>query len=594
MSRALCKLCRRCGLAMLTLTLIQFMAVSLSGASAETRSLKLYFVHTNERAEIVFWRDGQYVQAGLRKLNVFLRDWRRNEATNMDPRLFTLIWSVYQASGSRAYIHVISGYRSPATNNMLRLRSANSGVAKLSQHTLGRAMDFYLPDVNLATLRKIGLKQEVGGVGYYPKSGSPFVHMDVGHVRHWPRMSRKELLALFPDGKTQYIPSDGKPLAGYALAKADYQSRKGAPIYLAANSSEKKTGLLATLLGRKEKNVVQPTAVPDLDDQPIAAPDRNPSPATSLAAFLPNNVPVPVLAPERGQLLTPEDGAQPTEPLSETATIASVDIPVPEFKEVANSNPSTEAAFAGQSELTSNSSKAANDNNRLPPDEASESKALNAEIGSIDNKVEAGIPIPQSRPESALSGLPLAAILENGGGQPADETIKIEAPVATGHDGDDKGDKENASGEGLSQAQPEDRNSKVDLETLVSSDENDVIPVPDDDGVDEEEDNNMGALDGSDDISKTTLGPTDQVTVASLLASSKPGEKTPKPSETDIEQIVADTKPIAANSNINPDMELRQIPNLVFLSGLQKNVTDSRYTELTGKAINFRSVARVY
>ena len=164
------------------------------------------------------------IPVGLRKLNQFLRDWRRNEPTKMDPRLFDLIWEAYKSSGSRDYIHVVCGYRSPQTNSMLRSRS--KGVAKKSQHMLGRAMDFYIPDVKLKRLREIGLKMQGGGVGYYPSSGSPFVHFDVGNVRHWPKMSRRELIALFPDGKTLHVPSDGKPLPGFNQALASYQSRK--------------------------------------------------------------------------------------------------------------------------------------------------------------------------------------------------------------------------------------------------------------------------------------------------------------------------------------------------------------------------------
>ncbi|MGO4842133.1 DUF882 domain-containing protein, partial [Rhizobiaceae sp. 2RAB30] len=112
--------------------------------------------------------------------------------------------------------HFVSDYLSPATNSLLRSRY--NGVAKKSKHMLGKAMDFYLPDVKLKKLREIGLKMQGGGVGYYPTSGSPFVHFDVGNVRHWPKMSRKELVALFPNGKTLHVPSDGKPLPGFEQA----------------------------------------------------------------------------------------------------------------------------------------------------------------------------------------------------------------------------------------------------------------------------------------------------------------------------------------------------------------------------------------
>ena len=137
---------------------------SPSEAAGETRSLKLYFVHTGEKAVITYKRNGRFDPKGLQQLNRFLRDWRKNQPTNMDPRLFDLIWEVYRQSGSRDYINVVCGFRSPATNAMLKSRSRNSGVAEKSQHMLGKAMDFFIPDVKLATLRGIGMKMQVGGV----------------------------------------------------------------------------------------------------------------------------------------------------------------------------------------------------------------------------------------------------------------------------------------------------------------------------------------------------------------------------------------------------------------------------------------------
>lgn len=208
-----------------------------AAAHAETRTLKLYNTHTKERVSITFKRNGRYIPEGLREANRFLRDWRRNEIIKMDPELLDLVWEVYQKVGAREPINVVSSYRSPATNNMLRKRS--SGVAKNSQHTLGKAMDFYIPGVNLAKLRATGLRKEVGGVGYYPRSGSPFVHMDTGRVRHWPKMSRSQLAKVFPDGKTLHIPSDGKPLSGYKIALAESKSgksRSSRPTIVASNN----------------------------------------------------------------------------------------------------------------------------------------------------------------------------------------------------------------------------------------------------------------------------------------------------------------------------------------------------------------------
>lgn len=200
------------------------LASGVSGASAETRTLHLYNTHTHERAAITFKRNGRYDANGLRKLNRFLRDWRRNESIKMDPALFDLIWEVYQRTGTSKDIHVVSGYRSPATNNMLRKRSR--GVAKFSQHTLGKAMDFFIPGMNSYKLRVIGMRQQIGGVGYYPRSASKFVHMDTGRVRHWPRMTRSQLVKVFPRGETLHVPSDGKPLKGYKTALARAKSGK--------------------------------------------------------------------------------------------------------------------------------------------------------------------------------------------------------------------------------------------------------------------------------------------------------------------------------------------------------------------------------
>ncbi|MCV6600877.1 MAG: DUF882 domain-containing protein [Cohaesibacter sp.] len=186
-------------------------------AQAANRSLTLYNTHTKETTTIIYKRGGRFDADGLRKLNRFLRDWRRNEIIQMDPALFDLMWQVYKQTGARKPIHVVSGYRSPATNNMLRRRSR--GVAKQSRHTRGQAMDFYLPGVPVSKIRAVALRMQAGGVGYYPRSNSPFVHIDTGNVRHWPRMTRKQLARVFPRGNTVHVPTDGKPFKGYKQAK---------------------------------------------------------------------------------------------------------------------------------------------------------------------------------------------------------------------------------------------------------------------------------------------------------------------------------------------------------------------------------------
>jgi uncharacterized protein YcbK (DUF882 family) len=194
-------------------------------AQGGTRSLTIYHAHTKEQETVTFKSGGSYDSAGLQKLNWLLRDWRADEPTRMDPQLFDILWEVYRASGSSAPIHVVSAYRSPGTNAMLARRSR--GVAKNSQHMSGRAMDFNLPDVSMATVRDIGLRMQNGGVGYYPRANNPWVHLDTGGVRHWPKISRDHLVRLFPDEKTVHIPSDGKPLAGFEAARSIIEARGG-------------------------------------------------------------------------------------------------------------------------------------------------------------------------------------------------------------------------------------------------------------------------------------------------------------------------------------------------------------------------------
>ena len=202
---------------------------SLQNAVAEgdTRTLSFHHVHTGEDITVTFKRNGRYDDAALKKLDWFMRDWRKEQDTHMDPHIFDLLWEVNRDVDGTQPINIICGYRSPGTNEMLRERS--SGVARHSQHLNGQAIDFYIPGVPLATIRAEGLKLQRGGVGFYPTSGSPFVHMDTGLIRHWPRIPREELARIFPDGRTVHIPSDGKPLRNYALALADVERHGNAP-----------------------------------------------------------------------------------------------------------------------------------------------------------------------------------------------------------------------------------------------------------------------------------------------------------------------------------------------------------------------------
>lgn len=194
-------------------------------ANGDTRTITIRHMHTKEETTVTFKRDGRYDSSALEKLNWALRDWRSDEPIRMDPRLFDVVWETQRQLGSDQPFHVVSAYRSPNTNAMLRRRSR--AVAKHSQHMLGKAMDFYLPDVPTARIREIGMRLQRGGVGFYPNAHTPFVHLDVGSVRSWPRMTRDQLVRLFPDEKTVHIPADGQPLAGYDLARAEILSGGG-------------------------------------------------------------------------------------------------------------------------------------------------------------------------------------------------------------------------------------------------------------------------------------------------------------------------------------------------------------------------------
>jgi len=145
------------------------------------RQLKFLNTHTGERVQATYWDGRAYRPQALREIDRVLRDHRNGEVAAIDRRLLDLLVVLHQQLGSTAAYHVISGYRSPATNAMLAARSR--GVAKRSLHVDGMAIDVRLPDRTLADLRSAALALKAGGVGYYPRSD--FVHIDVGRPRSW-------------------------------------------------------------------------------------------------------------------------------------------------------------------------------------------------------------------------------------------------------------------------------------------------------------------------------------------------------------------------------------------------------------------------
>lgn len=150
-------------------------------AQSTARTLTFAHTHTGERLSVEYFSGGTYLPDALAAVNHLLRDFRTGDVHVIDPGLLDLLHGVSQLTGAARPFQVISGYRSPMTNEMLRHRS--EGVAAGSLHLQGMAIDIRLADVRLSALRAAALELHSGGVGYYP--ASDFVHVDTGRVRTW-------------------------------------------------------------------------------------------------------------------------------------------------------------------------------------------------------------------------------------------------------------------------------------------------------------------------------------------------------------------------------------------------------------------------
>ncbi len=154
-----------------------------AGRAIETgeRRLSFHHTHTGEQLDVTYARDGRHIDSALTEVNEFLADFRTGDVTTIDPDLLDLLYDIRESLGSDGVYEVISAYRSPETNEMLRSRG--SGVARNSQHLLGKAIDVRLEGVDLMSLRDTAIAMQRGGVGYY--QASKFVHVDTGRVRRW-------------------------------------------------------------------------------------------------------------------------------------------------------------------------------------------------------------------------------------------------------------------------------------------------------------------------------------------------------------------------------------------------------------------------
>ena len=300
-------------------------------ANQGDRTLYFYHTHTKQSGHFTYKRNGKWDQKVLRDLNIFLADWRTKEPTKMDPALFDLLWSVYRDVRATQPINIVSSYRAPETN--AALRSKSSGVAKNSLHMKGQAIDFFIPGVNLSKLRESVMRHQVGGICYYPTSGSPFVHADTGNVRAWPRMTRAQLKKVFPDGRTLHLPTDGKPLSneGRRYAEAEWKKCRTVPCNGAPFTAAPATTLLASVDQQAPIPAVRPRSLmTPFGDEPrvqlaslgsdpeqrvvptinIIAPQPAPRGAMQPGGIDANGAPIPAQKSQR--VLTATLYAQPT------------------------------------------------------------------------------------------------------------------------------------------------------------------------------------------------------------------------------------------------------------------------------------------
>lgn len=166
-----------------TLLALPMAATSVHAAIKKPLEKKLSFLnlYTGERTRATFWANGRYIPEGMRAINQVLRDHRTGDRYKIDPTLFDFLHLLQHKLRTHQEFHVISAYRSPATN--AKLAAQSGGVAKNSLHTHGKAIDIRLPGRKLSDLRSAAMSLQIGGVGYYPSSN--FVHLDTGNYRFW-------------------------------------------------------------------------------------------------------------------------------------------------------------------------------------------------------------------------------------------------------------------------------------------------------------------------------------------------------------------------------------------------------------------------
>lgn len=156
-------------------------AAGLLRGAGDYRRITMYSGRTGESIDTVYWVEGKYIRDALNEINIFMRDWRSGTVIGIDPRTIDIAAASHRLLQTKEPFMMLSGYRSPQTNSMLRSRS--SGVARNSLHVQGKAADMRLKSRSVAQIYNAAASCRAGGVGKYTRSS--FVHMDCGPLRTW-------------------------------------------------------------------------------------------------------------------------------------------------------------------------------------------------------------------------------------------------------------------------------------------------------------------------------------------------------------------------------------------------------------------------
>ena len=156
-------------------------AAGLLRGSGDIRRIKMYSARTGEKIDMIYWVEGDYIKDAVQEVNHFMRDWRTDDIKSMDTRMVDIMAAAHNLMDVNEPYMLLSGYRSPKTNAMLRSRSG--GVARNSLHLKGQAADLRLSSRSVSQMARAAAACNAGGVGKYSRSN--FVHMDCGDVRSW-------------------------------------------------------------------------------------------------------------------------------------------------------------------------------------------------------------------------------------------------------------------------------------------------------------------------------------------------------------------------------------------------------------------------